>query len=147
MWIASGGSNGNILVWEVATRDRSQKCLSPSRPRAMGISFGDLQRTTKCIMQQNTMRVEEGDKWNSRSSRKLAAGTVGTQQMENWYPESHSLKMVSVCISGDRKDIRISDATTGDTVKQFAVLQLNVSGPRRSMTPRPARMMILLNCL
>ncbi|KAG2052833.1 WD40 repeat-like protein [Suillus hirtellus] len=136
-WIVSGGGNGSILVWEVATNKRELKrvpVLCKGHENAVqGVVFAPDNKTfasasedkTVCVWKRETGKIAlgplrvGGDAFvNSVSyspdGAKLAAGREAHHYLEfsKW---RNGLRLVS----GNLRDIRISDATTGDIIKQF----------------------------
>jgi WD40 repeat protein len=148
----SGGYNGSILVWEVATKKRELKRVPVSikghenpiwdivfAPDSETFASASLDKTV-CVWKRETGKIvfgplNVGNLANSVAyspdGTKLAAGTQ--QHIIVWNTETGKelLKIEqpayrlaftpdgSRLVSVSWNDIRISDATTGDIIKQF----------------------------
>ncbi|KAG1858075.1 WD40-repeat-containing domain protein [Suillus subalutaceus] len=151
-WIASGGWNGSILVWEVAT-DKTDVKREPVSFKGHEILLRDLifapgsetfasasNDLTICVWKSETgtivlgpLRLDELPNSVSYSldGKKLAAGTDKHIIVWNTTNGEELLKIPKRAfkiaftpdslrlVSGDWNDIRISDAATGDIIKQF----------------------------
>lgn len=151
-WIVSGGWNGSILVWEVAT-DKTDIKREPVSFKGheiliRGLVFAPDSETfasasndlTICVWKRETGQIvlgplRLGELPNSISyslnGRKLAAGTDKHIMVWNAINGEELLKIQKRAyrvaftpdslhlVSGDWNDIRISDAATGDIIKQI----------------------------
>ncbi|KAG2350070.1 WD40 repeat-like protein, partial [Suillus weaverae] len=138
-WIVSGGVNGSILVWEVATNKRDLQrdvVFTPDSETFASASLDD----TVCVWKRETGKIVLGPLKAGRMAysvsyspdgKKLAAGTQEHIIIWNTKTGKEMLKIEQRAwrvaftpdglnlVSGNHKDIRISDATTGDIIKQF----------------------------
>ncbi|KAG2052847.1 WD40 repeat-like protein [Suillus hirtellus] len=135
-WIANGRENGSILVWEVVANKRELKRVPVSfkghENMVQGIVFAPDNKTfasaswdrTVCVWKRETGKMvlgplKVGDLAYSVSyspdGAKLATGTNRHTIIWNSASGEELLKIEH----GNYKDIRISDATTGDIIKQF----------------------------
>ncbi|KAG2131282.1 WD40-repeat-containing domain protein [Suillus bovinus] len=147
-WIVSGGGNGSIMVWEVATKKSVPISFKGHDSGVEGAAFAPDSETfasasideTVCVWKRETGEILLGPlrvgSWAysvsySPDGTKLVAGTH--KHIIMWNPASGEelLKIEQRAfriaftpdglrlVSGDSNDIRISDATTGDIIKQF----------------------------
>ncbi|KAG2350107.1 WD40 repeat-like protein [Suillus weaverae] len=140
-WIVSGGENGSILIWEVATNKRDLKRVPVSfeghKGLIRGVVFAPDSETFASASWDETSW--DHSKWAAgqtqcrtpRMGKKLAAGTDEHIIIWNTKTGKEMLKIEQRAwrvaftpdglnlVSGNRKDIRISDATTGDIIKKF----------------------------
>jgi WD40 repeat protein len=150
----SGGANGSILVWEVATNKRELKRVPVSikghenpiwdivfAPDSETFASASKDETTIFVWKRETGKIVIARPLNvgsgansvaySPDGTKLAAGTDEHIIVWNTKTGKELLKVEqrafrvaftpdgSRLVSGNWKDIRISDATTGDIIKQF----------------------------
>ncbi|KIK33731.1 hypothetical protein CY34DRAFT_99100, partial [Suillus luteus UH-Slu-Lm8-n1] len=114
-WIVSGGDHGSILVWEVATNKTELRRVPISfkghENAVWGVVFAPDSETFASASIDETVCV-----WK-RETGEIILGPLEVGKQRGWRvaftPDSHRL------VSGNYKDIRISDATTGDIIKQF----------------------------
>ncbi|KAG2150693.1 WD40-repeat-containing domain protein, partial [Suillus bovinus] len=118
-WIVSGGWNGSILVWEVATNKKELKRvpLFPLRGHGGTVSsivFATDSQTFASASWDDTVCV-----WKRETGKIVIATGKELLKIEQrafniaFTPDGLRL------VSGNSNDIRISDATTGDIIKQF----------------------------
>ncbi|KAG2350072.1 WD40 repeat-like protein [Suillus weaverae] len=153
-WVASGGWNGSILLWEVAT-DKTDLKREPVSFKGheillRGLVFAPDSETfasasndlTICVWKRETGQIvlgplHLGNLPNSVSysldGKKLVAGTDKHIIVWSTADGKELLKIQQRAyrvaftpdglrlVSGNFTDIRISDATTGDIIKQFDV--------------------------
>lgn len=146
-WIVSGGDNGSILVWEVATKSvlvsfkghEDHVCGLVFAPDSEKFASASWDKTV-CIWKRETGEIflgplQVGSEAYSVSyspdGSKLAAGTEehiiiwNTEGGEGLLRiEQRAFRVAFTpdglrLVSGDWKDIRISNTTTGDIIKQF----------------------------
>ncbi|KIK37921.1 hypothetical protein CY34DRAFT_809855 [Suillus luteus UH-Slu-Lm8-n1] len=151
-WVVSGGWNGSILVWEVATNktDLKREPVSFKGHEILlrGLAFAPDSETfasasndmTVCVWKRaarqmvlGPLRLDElpNSVSYSFSGRKLAAGTDkhiivwdATNGEELFKIQKRAYRIAFTpdslrLVSSDWNNIRISDATTGDIIKQF----------------------------
>lgn len=147
-WIVSGGIDGSILVWEVVTRKRVSVSFKGHKMGVSSVVFAPDSKTfastsddkTVCVWLRTTGEIVLGplqvgsNGWSvsySFDGSRLAAGTGEhiiiwntsngkellkiEQQAVGVAFTPDGLRLVSGCIH----HIRISDAVTGDIIKQF----------------------------
>ncbi|KAG2154963.1 WD40-repeat-containing domain protein [Suillus bovinus] len=147
-WIVSGATDGSILVWEVATQKSVSVSFKGHKQCVSSVAFAPDNKTfasasddkTVCVWLRETGKIILGplqvgsNAWSvsySFDGSRLAAGTGQHIMIWNTSNGKELLKIeqqaVGVAftpdglrlISGCIHDIRISDAITGDVIKQF----------------------------
>jgi WD40 repeat protein len=114
--LASGGLDGNVKVWDVATWN--EKRSLPVHSPVYSVSFSPDGRLLASGNADGTVNTWKTENWNSALRLKVAFGRVSSVASD---PSSQSLATASV-------DIQFWDVLTGTKLQRFSAIDWGVLG-------------------